>query len=578
MFYATQIHAVIGSTVIDSKGRRLRFVGDLPVKVGDTVCTDGSYIFGHAPPKASPAIFSTPSGIPVLASKNDDDLRGYFDLSANFNRYRVHADNWLVNDIHHFAHDSDDDDILDADIANDGSLLTVEKSVSNFPSHNNPDSVYGYFAYNSLMYSFDSKNIEINLSNKIEGASRHAGFTTFISSTSADYSRFDNSINSDFILTLKRDSSPFASLHLSQLLYSFQLDTQARLDFIHVDESFPSSHLLSRAIIKNFKIFPDQSWQALVLAEVIAERGFLYNTSPSYYHSGSVNIHRSVTDTPINDTWWEHKESTNVSIASAPYADSIHGFSSSLVHRIALISFSSDNSSNLIFDKISHFPLFLLKRTFTFNAADSSSFSFYTSKSVSTRAENAWIINHAELDTTSLISEFPDGVFRPIVRDGVDCYLSYKFYRASQWRQQDHIYEYAPFAYYHTSGSYTYDSSEMPNHPDYDNPFLSVNDFDFPIQDGFFARFKNLYQNIEQWVLDSVFDSNGYLLFSPNLSPSDVLSLNLSLVKLRGNRFLFGIHDKQLFLVNSDSSIQQIASVLKNFRLRQLNPITKSAR
>lgn len=134
MFYRTQIKSVTSAGVVDKDGKTLTFMGYLPVKAGDWVFTDGTYIFGNVPPKGSPApLGDEPGGIPILAdtsyiSEEDEALRGYFDKSGKFKKYAVAWDDWITNSEKNFAHGVkvfEDDIVIDADILDDGTQLIV---------------------------------------------------------------------------------------------------------------------------------------------------------------------------------------------------------------------------------------------------------------------------------------------------------------------------------------------------------------------------------------------------------------------------------------------------------------------
>ncbi len=119
MFYATQIKSVTNDGVVDIQGKSLKFIGYLRVKAGDTVFTDGKFIFGNVPPKGTPAIFDEPSGIPVLG----DDLQGYFNRNGKYRKYKVAQDDWITNSDKKFAHNKEEVDgekVIDAIITDDG--------------------------------------------------------------------------------------------------------------------------------------------------------------------------------------------------------------------------------------------------------------------------------------------------------------------------------------------------------------------------------------------------------------------------------------------------------------------------
>ena len=129
MFYKTQIKSVTDYGAVDLSGRFLRFIGHLPVKAGDSVFTDGRFIFGNAPPKGAPAVFGEQSGIPILG---DDDLRGYFTKYGKFRKYNVAQDDWIVNSGKKFAHsleNFDGEKVIDAYITNDGDEIVVTDGI-----------------------------------------------------------------------------------------------------------------------------------------------------------------------------------------------------------------------------------------------------------------------------------------------------------------------------------------------------------------------------------------------------------------------------------------------------------------
>ena len=186
MFYSTTIKSVGSGGVIDAQGRYLSFIGDLPVKEGDTVFTDGKVIFGHAPPKGSPAVFDQPSGIPVLGvedSSDENELRGYFTMQGNFKRFRIAGDEWIANDKKIYAHEDDDtanlefnerkiidvafSDAGDEFIAVDGffkdSRCVKYKNHLYVAHHNNSLAVHGEIPYSINLYAeaFEGEDITL---------------------------------------------------------------------------------------------------------------------------------------------------------------------------------------------------------------------------------------------------------------------------------------------------------------------------------------------------------------------------------------------------------------------------------
>lgn len=122
MFYATTVNEIGNGGVIDAQGKRLTFIGNLPVQVGDIVYTDGNVIFGNVSRRGSINYFiEKRRGVPVLGVSYDSDneLRGYFTSSGNFKPYPVAGDDWIVNSKNAYAYDLswDENEILDAYIS-----------------------------------------------------------------------------------------------------------------------------------------------------------------------------------------------------------------------------------------------------------------------------------------------------------------------------------------------------------------------------------------------------------------------------------------------------------------------------
>ena len=62
-FYPITVAAVGQGAIRGSDGKTLTCIGSMPVQVGDTVYTDGRVVYGHAPIKASGAIFQAPENL-----------------------------------------------------------------------------------------------------------------------------------------------------------------------------------------------------------------------------------------------------------------------------------------------------------------------------------------------------------------------------------------------------------------------------------------------------------------------------------------------------------------------------------
>lgn len=132
MFYATEIAEISGEYAIDTRGATLRFIGYLPVKVGDMVFTDGTVIFGNAKVKGGYHVFDEKilSGVPVLGSRyllssDVTILRGYLTERGKYKKYEIAGRNWIVNSKGKYIHDLSGEDIIDAYISDNGEEFIV---------------------------------------------------------------------------------------------------------------------------------------------------------------------------------------------------------------------------------------------------------------------------------------------------------------------------------------------------------------------------------------------------------------------------------------------------------------------
>lgn len=112
MYYQTKIQSVSGGRVVDVQGRVLRTIGNFPCQAGQSVWTDGRVIFGHVFEDTGLIQFNQ-RGIPVVAGV----ATGYFDRSGKFRRKKIAEDNWVVNDQANYKHC--DTNAVDAEISGD---------------------------------------------------------------------------------------------------------------------------------------------------------------------------------------------------------------------------------------------------------------------------------------------------------------------------------------------------------------------------------------------------------------------------------------------------------------------------
>jgi len=126
MYYQTQVKKICdGGGVIDTQGQKLSFMGNLPVKIGDTIWTDGKVIFGHVTIHNTPLTIMS-SGIPVLGY---GEFRGYLKpTTGDYKESKIVRDDWIVNNDKKFFHGKEKingQKIIDAEISEDGDLYTV---------------------------------------------------------------------------------------------------------------------------------------------------------------------------------------------------------------------------------------------------------------------------------------------------------------------------------------------------------------------------------------------------------------------------------------------------------------------
>ena len=251
MFFRTQLKTIGAGGAIDMQGRRLSFIGYLPAKAGDWVFTDGNVIFGNSPPKGSPTpATEQPSGIPVLS----DDLRGYFTSRGKFKSYKIAGSDWIVNGEKNFAHDSDASNIIDAEIAYDGGIYTVEKIIEEIGGTPDNDTF---------------KEIVVG------------GGTTFYSGDileNSDLCEDDGELSRKPIIIIKKDGKEILNIDIYRHLQGFGEVISQKLDDyesergVLVVNDILSKHFGTRTQIANFKMLSKDFWYMLVSNQTIARR------------------------------------------------------------------------------------------------------------------------------------------------------------------------------------------------------------------------------------------------------------------------------------------------------------------
>lgn len=591
MFYATQVKSVYTGGVIDVSGRSLRFIGYMPVKAGDTVYTDGKIIFGNAPPKGAPVIFDEQSGIPVLGT----NLRGYVTPQGRYKSYSIAGNNWIVNDKRKFQHDTGSN-IIDAEIAEDGSLLTAEKVVTK-TGNDTVNMAYVYSVADELICSFDSSALS-------SSGARYNSVKYFdITFNNADYAKKDNATIKETAISIKKDDNILTTLKLSELCQSFVDEVSANVTVLDVPDCTSKDYIKARAILHNFKLLPDGDWEALIQLEVWAERRFRY-LQQSGSSSGSIAIQSSCSKTilghvagdPYIDHYIRFEYSNSVTVTDEPVINEYNQYAASMAHGAYLLKITP-KSQDKIYAFRELYPLYLVQRKIEFDknsgVDETSTESYPNIKTYITSISWDRTYNFEGGTTPNY------GVFvMPDFGRAVAIDYSNQTYRTSYTevinritalteRVEGESWDSWGPNYIHTT-TYTYNSRYMPNAPDYDRTVKDVtNVFYLTMQDGYQASIRNLGEDMEYWQFGGVFDSDGNQVLGtfPQLaSRSNAHKWNMSIVKLKSGGYLVGIRqdakrsiDGALYKI-TDSSFELVGDGLKNFRLRELKNISKAKR
>ncbi|MBQ6759385.1 MAG: hypothetical protein IJP42_09955, partial [Selenomonadaceae bacterium] len=149
------------------------------------------------------------------------------------------------------------------------------------------------------------------------------------------------------------------------------------------------------------------------------------------------------------------------------------------------------------------------------------------------------------------------------------------YYRA-WWSGSESRSEYETFEWGKISTSYIYDSRNLPDAPDYDNPILDIaKELTLPVQDCFFAKLINRGSDINFWAIEGIYDRDNKKVFNFDVA-SNTHTWNMCFFPLKGNKFLFGVHNGYWYKINDEGLIESIGRNLKNFRFRELKRISKA--
>lgn len=537
MFYSTQIKAVTSSGVVDVQGRNLSFIGYLPVKAGDTVFTDGRFIFGNAPPKGSPTIFSEQSGIPVLG---DEDLRGYFTKNGKFKKCNIAGNDWLVNNEKIYTHDDGEENIIDAEIAEDGEIYTVEKKVTQITENDSSSDVLFWYYYSSYYHPYQRQdyysmlNFErytrgtdtyqinyqtwwiinpLNNPDYFKDTTPTINQATWVSAQFTEHEiieKYGDGISRDCDIIIKKNGEEFETLKLSKIV---EFAETAAFEYVNVTvpNYTTKNYIKSAANLLNFKISPDRKWELLFEIEIGAEHDYP-RPEANHYYSEAVKVRE----------WL--------------------GYSTAASHSYFIFKVDSYGNTEKIVEQSSFMPLYLIDNINT------------SAITIPFKRESGVTHYYGARPPIVPTATFP---YDNCLQTGV-------WWDGGTGEGEE------------TWGTYTvWDSHYWAFAPDYANGTEEIaDDFTFPVQDDYQARIINS-GDIGNWRLDGIYYGNKKI-FDIASSGTDAHKWNMSLDSLKSGKFLFGIHDGALYKIDSNGNATQVGGGLKNFRLRELKKISKA--
>ena len=565
MFYQTQIKSIGYGGAYDVSGKWLSFIGYLPVKVGDTVFTDGNIIFGNATPRGSAINFflkHEEMGVPVLAA----NLRGYFTQNGMYKPYAITGENWIVNAKIIYSHDTDDSELIDAEIAidddgNEIGVYSVKKEVTSLSEftdnnlyviYNNSSTqekiVYASMFEEKLQWHITRNIYEIQLFNTSE--------------ETADFMKQDDDIVKECEIIITNADGGEQIIKLSELMSSIETLTFNKVN-IYIPDHEDENHIKSVATLRNFKINTSGSWVALIECEICAERIIfrqwqdLYADTDGFSHSRSkVSIddykggetipeviqslinYYSTAQYVITSTTTYYVKETRISNGSDPC--------STVAREHCLFKVSSDGTLEQIFLFGDYIPLSL--QDFTCELSD---------EKINTETDVGEFPSHS---TFSLSKATVGTITETYVTSGLGVMLgSPNKTSTMHW------------IYYKYNWD-IYDSRYWEDAPDYDNGISEVAEtFTFPVQDGYFAKF--VYSEPLSWQLDGIYNENGDEILNVALDDESTIMWNISFLPLKNGEYLIGYHNGYFYKVDQSGNVTDIYSDFKNFRLRELKKI-----
>lgn len=618
MFYATKIKSIGSGYVIDVQGKQLTFVGDFPCKVGDTVFSDGKFIFGHAPPRGSTAIFDEPNGIPILASSDVEQLRGYFTDSGTLKKYSIKGDEWIVNDKKKYAHDNEDVEdaeideqkIIDAEISEDGSTLIVA------------DGFYRKchaIKYHNHLYNMVSVRARENNS----FVSDHRFVYNIIPIVGQEITLGADADDLDIPVTVYKDGEKVIEIPLGEYtqlveeqcwrckdeLLELSADITHAINFIQQPAPPSNSFIaLSYARVETFRIDPKGNWDAIISAAAyghcflyILLNGSLFYTLfaddslRSFSHSLEIalELFEYVIFTeqhyPFLDI--EHIEqyppfNGSKKDSEGNYTDAYMRYiETKLQYYIPLVRFTHYKWEPFIFSSFSLFHVHNGDIVSTIINASGGGNEFEVTES--------WdeVNQYGNFDSPSdFISTpsrpYPDdnGNFTVIEKNKWNFPLGDDYFLhgdglnfISIMKNDEIVLEISDFIKDNLT-----DIKILPYYP---MPLLTTFDDVASRSTEDLETFNHIYitkfsyEEYEEALFNYLLADDTRKIYLPLWSHwgfDDFFFLNLSFLALKNSNALLGFHDGTLYKIDNQGSIKKVGDDLKNFRLRELKPISKA--
>lgn len=610
MFYATRIQSVGNGYAVDVQGKALSFIGDLPVKAGDTVYTDGNIIFGHIPQRGAPAIFQDePSGIPVLTGTRsiyggrpipiEQTLRGYFTSSGVYKNYNIAGDYWITNGKKIYQHDKGSDNVIDAEITRDEDGFYTAEKVSKFISAND---------------TFDFDGINFQISNY-------------------DFCSVDNDVCNSCYIVIKKNSTETERIDVKDFATSVE-DNVADIvpqNDLQDDEFY--EHYQTRVRVENFKVMPDGKWVALALVEV-AHKRVIFETScelPAIHTERNFQRETFDLDNLPSIEGWTYWGVLGVGVgynfvhglrnittdryltvealkATVDYSNILTGLmpeTKTFTHAVSLVKFSSDNLPEVLFTKTLHRP----PNTYTFQQYSlethwegkcSNIYAGYRVRSPvydtdarfsggssigNTVSWKDLLLQHGYIDQAEYNSlaenhhqfffDSADGYIVKVREDtgfyGNSFYAAPKNMISTNAKKEVHEEDFT-VVYHVTFKKYLGEEEDM-------QPQVTQsaeNYFSFPVQDGYSVKLIN-YGGDNLWTFGGIFDEDGNQVVGEVFQNYyQAHTINYSFLPLKGNQYLLGLRDKSIFKIDDTGYATELADFLRNFRLRELKRISKA--